>query len=543
MKRTLIKNARIIDGSGAPRFPGHLLIEGGTIARVLEAGRQAPPADEVIDAGGLVAAPGFIDMHSHSDWQLCSDDHHAVQKRFAEQGVTTVVGGNCGISPAPVKQGRENRIMGLASIAIDRPVRFRWTAMSGFLDLVDEVGPAMNLVELAGHAAIRCAAAETRRGRMTEDELAACKVEAAKALDDGAAGLSFGLGYDPGMYSPLSELEELFKVAAKAGKPVTVHAKALSRISPCYPVTTPESHNVRALREILELAQKTGARLQVSHFIFVGRRSWPTAERCIEMVERAREQGADVMVDAFPYTCGNTTIHAPLPYWFLARIPDAYKSRAARLRLKAELELGFRLVGFTYKDFQIMDAAVPGREDINGLTIDQVAGRWNSSPFNAMLELARKSRGSALMLFHAYSGEPGNEAVMEAVLKKDFCLFETDAIARAKGYPNPAAVGTFPRILGLYSRDKKAFSLEEAVNRMTGASAERFGITDRGLLKEGMAADVTVFDPALISDVPPEGARPAARPRGVLHVFINGRHAVKGGKWVEGARPGRVIRT
>jgi N-acyl-D-amino-acid deacylase len=331
-------------------------------------------------------------------------------------------------------------------------------------------------------------------------------------------------------------------VAAEAGKPVTVHLKALSAISPTYPVTYLKPHNLRALGEMLDIARETGATLQISHFIFVGRRSWPTAGRALEMVEQARREGVDVMIDAFPYTCGNTTINAPLSYWFLAMGPKGYRSRGARARLRLELEIGFRLVGFVYDDFQVMDAAIDGAEELNGLTIAEIARRRRSRPFDTMLELSEQSRGETLMLFHSYSGAPGREGALEAVLADPHCLFETDALVRRRGHPNPAAAGTFPRLLGEFARERRLFSVEDAVRRMTSASAERFGIRDRGVLAKGKAADLVVFDPAEVADAPAEAERPAGRPSGIRHVLLNGRQVVRDSAYVDGSRAGRVLR-
>ncbi|MGW8322151.1 MAG: amidohydrolase family protein, partial [Thermodesulfobacteriota bacterium] len=181
-------------------------------------------------------------------------------------------------------------------------------------------------------------------------------------------------------------------------------------------------------------------------------------------------------------------------------------------------------------------------EELNGLTIEQIASKWGMSPLKALLKLSEASQGRTLMLFHTYSGEPGNEGPLESVLRHEACLFETDVVVKSTGYPNPAALGTFPRILGHYVRDRKFFSLENGIRRMTLASAERFGIQDRGALLPGKVADVVVFDPQKISDTPPTGTRPAGKPKGIDHVFLNGTHVVKGGAYVPGSRVGRVLR-
>jgi N-acyl-D-amino-acid deacylase len=544
MTMTMIRGGRIADGTGDELFEADLLIENDRVGGLFLPGEDVPAVDREIDAAGCIVAPGFIDMHSHADWLLALADHGDLAKPYLEQGITTVVGGNCGFSPAPVPpDGYASLGESLVKMLLDRPLDYDWQSMGGFLDRVEKRGVALNLAELVGHVSLRLVGSATRRGAMSSSELECCLDELRRSFDEGAAGLSFGLGYDPGMYSPLEELEALCHVAAEADKPVTVHLKALSSISPTYPMTYLKPHNLRALREMLDIARHTGIRLQLSHFIFVGRRSWSTAGRALEMVEEAQRQGVDVMIDAFPYTCGNTTVNAPLPYWFLALGPRGYRSAWARARLRVELELGFRLVGFVYQDFQVMDAGIEGEEEIDGLTIAEIARRRNRSPFDVFLDLSERSRGETLMLFHSYSGAPGREQALETVLASELCLFETDALVKSRGYPNPAALGTFPRILGEFVRDRKLLRLEDAVRRMTSASAERFGLTDRGVLARGKIADVVVFDPERIADTPPVDSQPAGKPRGIHHVFANGRPVVIDSHCIEGVRAGRVLRT
>ena len=542
MNTTLLRSGLIIDGRGGPAFPGHVLLRGDRIDAVLREGDATPEAARHVDATGRVIAPGFIDMHSHADWQLPLDDHPELLSGMLEQGVTTVVGGNCGISPAPLRRETLGRLHDFASIARDRPFDYTWESFAEYLEQMEDGKLALNLAELVGHSTLRYAGSDVARGPMPVDEQSNCLERLRQSLEEGACGLSFGLGYDPGMYSSVEELQDFCQVAAEADATATVHLKAYSRISPCYPLTTPEAHNVRALREMLDVARRTGVRLQLSHFIFVGRQSWRSVDACLEMVDAARRDGLDIMIDAYPYTCGNTTIHAPFPYWFLAALPGAYRSRLARMRLRVELELGFRLAGFVYSDFQVMDAGVEGWEELNGLTIAEIAREWKTSPFNAMLTLAERSKGATTMLFHSYSGGPEDERALETVLGHEACLFETDVIVKSGGHPNPAALGTFPRILGPLVRDRRLFDLETAVHRMTGASADRFGMSHRGVLASGKAADVVVFDAAQICDSPPEGKQPAGRSRGIEHVFINGEHAVKAGVYQSGVRAGRVIR-
>ena len=542
MATTLFQNGTIVDGTGQPSFTGSVLVEDSLIKDVIKETTGLPQVDRVIDARGLVVAPGFIDMHSHADWVIPWSGHDQVLKCLVEQGITTVIGGNCGISPAPMIKKAVAKTETLASIVMANALKYQWESMNEYLDHVDQNGSIVNLAELVGHATLRYNTNQSDRGDMRDSELKQCLDNTRRALDEGARGLSFGLGYDPGMYSSLEELAAFCKVAAAAGKPVTMHMKALSKLSPCYPLLSLSAHNVRALKEAISLAEQTGIRLQLSHFIFVGRNSWPTADKCLALVDEARSRGLDIMIDAFPYSCGNTTIVAPIPYWFLEKIPEAYSRPFLIARLKLELSLGLKLVGFSYPDFQVMDVAIPQFKDINGLRISEIAEKWNCSPFKAMLTLAEKSRGASLMLFHTYSGEPGNEAPLEKVLSKDYCLFETDSIVKSAGFPNPAAMGTFPRILGNYVRDRKLFSLENAIHRMTGASADRFGIKNLGTLEKGRAADIVCFDADTIADNWKDPSRPAGKPKGIKHVFLNGKHVVKEGNYAEGSKAGRVIR-
>lgn len=246
---------------------------------------------------------------------------------------------------------------------------------------------------------------------------------------------------------------------------------------------------------MLNIARQTGVKLQVSHLTFSGRKTWPTAEDCIRMINDAHREGIDVMVDAFPYTFGNTTIDVLLSPEFITTIPTSFSSKRARMKLRYGNEIGFQMVGTTYEDCQLMDAAIEGGEDLSGLTISEIARKRNTSPFNIMLTLSEASKGAALMLYHAIS----NEQILERVLSHDLCLFETDAVTKSKGYPNPAALGTFPKILGHYVRESKIFSIEKAIQRMTSASAKRFGIRDRGILEPGKAADIVVFNPETVS--------------------------------------------
>ncbi len=544
METILFKDGRIVDGSGRDSFSGHVLVEKDKIAAVFRDNEELPKAESTINASGCIISPGFIDMHSHSDWLLPHSWGKNLMKHSLEQGITTIIGGNCGFSPAPVTNESAGLLNDfLSRLLAEKPFDYKWHSMGEYLDCMEKNPPVVNVAELVGHVALRYCIAGKSREKMNANELKQSLEMMKTSLNEGACGLSLGLGYDPGMFCGTDELEAFCRVAAEAGKPVTVHMKALSKISPVYPPTYMKPHNIRALNEMITIAEKTGVKLQLSHFIFVGKHSWHLADQSLELVDRAVENGVDVMMDAFPYTCGNTTINVVFPYWFLDSLPDGYTNFWKRLRLKIELEVGFRLVGFIYKDFKIMDSVVSGLEDLNGLNIMEVSKKWKTSPFKAMLRLSRESNGDALMLFSTYSGDEEDEEPLEKVLSHDRCLFETDAILRSRGYPNPASLGTFPKILGKYVRRKHLFSLENAIMRMTSLSAERFAIRDRGRIAPGMAADIVVFDSDKISDKTDVHTGIPTKPEGIRYVFVNGKKMVHEGNFIDDGRAaGRILR-
>jgi N-acyl-D-amino-acid deacylase len=541
MGTTILKNGKIIDGLGSRPFVGHVFIKDDQIEAVSKEDEPLPPADMVIDASDCAIAPGFIDMHSHVDWVLPSANHPQLLKCLLEQGITTIVAGNCGISPAPVNHERLHSLdwHNVASVCPAEPLNYTWRSIGEFLDKIETLHPVLNVAQLVGHGAIRNSVASTPDRPMNSNELETCLTELRCAFDQGACGLSFGLGYSPGMYSPIEEVKAFCRAAKTSDKVVTAHLRSYSKISHFYsPKILSKPHNLRALKEMLNIARQTGVKLQVSHIMFAGRKTWPTAEDFIRMIDDAHRESIDVMVDAYPYTFGNTSIDVLLSPEFIAAMPTSFTSKRAHMKLHYGNEMGFRILGTSYDDWQLMDAAMEGWEDLSGLTVPEIARKRNTSPLNIVLTLSETSHGAALMLCHALS----NKQILERILSYDLCLFETDAVIKSKGYPNPAALGTFPKILGHYVRDRKLFSIENAIRRMTSASAKRFGIKDRGILEPGKAADIVVFNSETVSETPSTGGKPAGRPTGIQHVFVNGTQAVNDGEYIDSVRAGQVLR-
>jgi len=364
-----------------------------------------------------------------------------------------------------------------------------------------------------------------------------------RALDQGASGLSLGLMYPPGLFSTREELVDLSRVAAERGRLLTVHKRALSRYSGAYPVIPffGRPHNLRALEEVLSIGLETGVKVQISHFIFVGRRSWSTAEKALEMIEAAAGRGLEIMWDIYTHFCGNSYLDVFLPAWFIKNLDDNLAKPSAVLRLKFELALAQRLLGFDMSDIWIMDAAYPGGERYNGRCLTEIAQVENSDPVSTLLKIVRDSNSKALQHTYGYSGDDENEELMELLMAHPRCLYATDTILKSRGFANPCSYGAFPRILGHFARDRGAIPMELAIHKMTGATARWMEIADRGEIRPGAYADLVLFDPDTIADNTTKKDT-ARRPTGIDKVFCNGTLVVEDGEYVPGKKAGRVIR-
>lgn len=549
MTATLITEALVVDGTGAPPYTGHVLVDGDRIAAAAPAeaaeGRALSEkgADVRIDGRHRVLSPGFIDCHSHFDWVLPLKDHESFLFPMAEQGVTTVVAGNCGFSPAPVPRAVQPLIQQYSEMLLERPLDYRWETMGEFLDtLAGGEGLLFNLAEMVGHGTIQIAATGSRTARPGADSRRQMAQLAEASFDQGAAGLSLGLMYPPGIFSTAVELADIVGIAARRGRMLTVHNRALSRYSGSYPVIPfiGRPHNLRALEEVLAIGLETGVRLQISHLIFVGRASWPTAPKALEMIEAAAAKGLEVKWDIYPHFCGNSYLDVFLPPWFIENLAENLESPGAVRRLRFELALARRLLGFDLSDIWIMDAAYANGERFNGRCITEIAAAENTDPVTMMLRIVKESDSKALQLTYGYSGDDDNESLIETLAAHPRSLFQTDTILKSRGFANPASYGAFPRILGRFVRDRGVLPLETAVHRMTGATARWMGIADRGEIRPGAFADLVLFDPKTIADTTTR-QNTSSRPQGIHKVFCNGTMVVDQGRYRTGTKPGRVL--
>jgi len=539
----VIANGTVIDGSGRPRVQADVGIQGGRIAAIATGERLS--GRQVLDASGLVVAPGFIDVHSHADWILPLADHDQILAPLVLQGATTLVTGQCGFSPAPATEEATPLVDGFSEMLRERAFPYCWRTTLEFLDTLEREGLLLNAAFLVGHGTLRYAVmgppADGPTPPTAEEMDDLCRLTR-QALREGAFGLSAGLAYAPGVFARNQELLPLLQAVAEEGGLFTVHGRAYTWVSPFYtPMIGGTPHNVRSTRELLALARQAGVRLQLSHQIFVGRHTWRTHRTVLHDIEQAAAEGLDVAFDAFPYTVGNSTINVVFPDWFLAGFEENIQSAPALRRLKREMTILRWTLGLGYGDITLLWGRAPELAELEGLDFAAIARRLGLAEFEAYVHAARLSGGKARVLLGTYSGDGEREEPLRAALAHPLCAFMTDTILTQRGRHNPASFGTFPRVLGRYSRDLGLFSLEEAVRRMTSFPAERIGLHDVGRIAEGAWGDVVLFDPGRVADhTTPE--RPDAPPSGIRTVLISGQVVAQDGQMVSQERRGRVLR-
>ncbi len=538
----------MIDGTGRPRFPADVGIEKGRIAAV--ARRLGTPAAAVIDARGKVVAPGFIDLHSHSD--LCVTLPFSRQAELLEgrvrQGITTELLGNCGIGCAPVAPATRPGVARICGFIAPDGVSWSWDSMASYLDLLERQGVLLNVATLVAHGPARVAAMGLRSGRPGAAEQAAIDHAVRLAVEEGAFGVSFGLIYPPGQFAATDELVAVTRAAAAAGGFAAFHQRGSS-----------DDTLEPAVREIVEVGRRAGASVHHSHVETVGPRAWPRAAEVLRIEEEAAGAGIDLSGDVIPYTAVCTTMLALYPPWSLDGGVEAFVERLRDPRLRRRMREEVASVRPRWPPWEgegrftmnislecgwerIRLAHVDGERNrrYEHLTLAELGRRAGKDPFDALSDLLIEENGVATQLLFGISGDDRQDENLLTLLRSPRLALVTDAWEIGKGFPHPGAYGAFPRVLGHYVRERHVLALEEAIARMTRLPAERLGLGDRGRVAEGAKADLVVFDPQTVADRSTfrDPRRPAA---GIDEVLINGIRVVAGG----GFRPapaGRVLR-
>jgi N-acyl-D-amino-acid deacylase len=494
----LLKNGTVVDGSGAPGFRADVGIKDGRVARVGDL--KAAPAKRTIDASGLIVAPGFIDVHTHAD-DVAKKPR---AENFVRMGVTTVVAGNCGSSALDVGKAFEE---------------------------IGKGGAAVNFATLIGHGSVREAVMGTGRRAPSAAEMEKMKALVTKAMADGAVGLSTGLQYVPGAYAEPGEIAGLARVACRVGGLYASHMR------------NEGTEIEKAVAETIEAGEKAGCPVQISHLKIDSPSRWGASERALALIDEARRRGVDVQADQYAYTAAASSLSIRFPDWALeggeAEIRKRLEDEETWRRIREDMKGLLAARGFTDLSFAVV-ASYPPDLSLVGLSMKQVAAKLlGDGSADSLFEAARRMlrAGGAGMVYHLMA-----EGDVERILRHPWVGVASDGavVAAGEGRPHPRASGNNARVLGIYVRDKGVIALEEAVRKMTSLPALHFKLAGRGLVKEGYAADLAVFDPAAVRDNA-TFEQPLAFAGGFPYVLVNGIPVVDGGVQTS-ALPGKVLR-
>jgi len=522
-----IEGATVIDGTGRSGARTDVGVRDETIAAIGDLSRE--PAGTVLNATGRVLAPGFIDMHSHSDWRLWGNRRAESKIR---QGVTTEVVGNCGFSPAPVATEFLDEMRAFA-LYVPRGMDFSWRSVGEYLRAFDRDGTALNVVQLVGHGTLRVAAMGFARRPPTSGELTTMQRLLAEAMQEGAWGLSTGLIYAPGSYATTDEIVAVARSAARYRGFYASHIRGEGRTL------------LDAVREAIQVGREAAMPVQISHVKAAGRPYWGKVADALALIDAARAEGLDVMGDVYPYTASSTSLRTALPDWALEGGVAAMLKRlhdpGERKRIREDMERGG---GYSIVERMgwenVMIAWCPKRKDAEGRRISEIAEMRGLEPIEAVFELLRDADGVASMILFQL-----DERDLRLALAHPQLMIGSDGSALATtgdmsaGKPHPRSYGTFPRVLGRYARDERVLSLAEAVHKMTGLPARRLGMRDRGEIRVGARADLVVFDARRVADQATY-EDPHRYPVGIDQVLVNGRFVIKDGEHT-GSLPGKVL--
>jgi N-acyl-D-amino-acid deacylase len=519
--RVVFQGGVVIDGTGSQARRADVLVEGD---RIVEIGSFNPPSDaQVVDVSGCVVTPGFIDMHSHSDLALLTDPAPAVKVR---QGITTEVIGQDGISYAPATpEGlTASRELFAPLNGEGETLDFAWSSVGEYLDRFQDI--AQNVVYLLPQGTIRFSVVGVDDREATPSEMAAMRSLVDEGMRDGAFGISTGLTYPPGVWTPTDDIVDLARVAGECGGIYVTHHRDYGE------------GLGEAIEEALEIGRRAEIPVHFSHFHVSGPEREGRAGEYLAPIEEARTVGMKATLDVYPYTAGCTTLSAFLPDWLKARskraILEELRSENGRRRVVEDLRaLGpGKTAAVGWENFAVGGAAGGVADELRGKSLTEAAELRNTTVEELVCDLILESgMRTAVVVFQGY------ESNYRRVLADPEASIGTDGIL-ACGVPHPRAAGTFPRVLRRAREGE--FSLEQAVRMMSGVAAETLSLRDRGILRPGLAADVVVFDPETVLDTADYG-NPTAAPHGIPHVMVNGRFIVFDSR-ITGECPGRVLR-
>lgn len=505
----LFKNGLLYDGTGSPAIKSDVLVEGD---RILKVASDIQPEEgwEVIDIEGLSISSGFIDAHSHNDWFAVKKHTRKYFEPFIRQGITSFVTGNCGLSAVGFDKDTEHAAKVGAGLFSYHDTTGVYPGVAEYFDAIDRNTPC-NIAVLAGHCSARTSVAGYEDRHLTPQEHQRMLAIMEKALQEGACGLSLGLMYEPGIYAGIDELKDVARLCAKYDRPMTVHPRACSAVSMTYPLLG-RPHLLRALDELVEIAEDTKVKLHYSHAIFVGRRSFRCKTELMDIIHDLKNKGIDAGFDIYSELMGVSVITVVLPAWYQALDPKQKRHWFNRMKLGALISATIVLLGFGWDDIQIAYIG-PGYEQYEGKSVSQIAKEMGKSCLDAYLDLCEMSDFKGRVNMGPYS----TPEIVSELSKDDMCLYMTDAWVEDYGVQNPAIYDCFPKFLK-YSLCGSGDTMPETIRKMTGAVADRFSIRERGYLKPGYYADLTIFDEVALR----EGEEDNKHSFGIEKVYING---------------------
>ncbi|QIS11177.1 N-acyl-D-amino-acid deacylase family protein [Nocardia arthritidis] len=529
MTDLLIRDIDIIDGTGAPGFRGDVRVSGDRIAELAAPGTLDAAGRSVVAAPpGTVLAPGFIDMHAHSDLHLLTEPGHLPK---ISQGVTTEVIGQDGLSYAPIDA---------AALAVLRRqiagwngnpagLDFSWRTVAEYLDRLDE-GITPNAAYLVPQGTLRLMVVGPEQRPATTAEIDRMRELLAQGLRDGAVGMSSGLTYTPGMYADTGELAALCEVVAEYGGFYAPHTRSYGKGA------------LDAYAEMIGLARATGCALHLTHATMNFGVNRGRAPEFLALLAAARADGCDITLDTYPYLPGSTTLSALLPSWAMSGGPDAALARLADPAERARITLDVNVNGSdgchgVTVEWDTIQISGVGNDELRsavGKTVAELAAERGAEPVAIFFDLLRRDQLATTILQHV-----GHEENVRAIMADPGHMGGSDALL-VGDRPHPRAWGTFPRYLARYVRELGVLGLAECVHHLTGRPARRLRLRERGLIRAGYAADLVLFDPATITDTA-TFENPKQRARGIAHVLVNGRFAIENGT-PTGILAGRSLR-